>query len=107
LYDAPAPNFSKSQANPNHTYAMLPLVFKTANAVGYTDFIDGLVPDIDLNEDYSNLGTLGEINEPLLAAALNDIFPPPIPVQQRSINFEEISESKADSPSYQIMVAEK
>ena len=107
LYDAPAPNFSKSQANPGHTYAMLPLVFKTANAAGYTDFIDGLVPDIDLNEDYSNLGTLGEIDEPLLATALNDIFPPPIPRQQRSINFEEISESKADSPLYQIMVAEK
>jgi len=38
LYDAPAPNFDRSQANPGHTYAMLPLVFKTANAAGYTDY---------------------------------------------------------------------
>lgn len=75
LYDAPAPNFSRNQANPNHTYAMLPLVFKTANANGNTDFIDGLVPDIALREDYANLGQLGDVNEPLLAEALEDIFP--------------------------------
>lgn len=107
LYDAPAPNFSKSQANPNHTYAMLPLVFKTANAAGYTDFIDGLSPEIELNEDYTNLGTLGEINEPLLEAALNDIFPPPVPRQFRRSSFEEISESKASNILYQIMLAEQ
>ncbi|NND89026.1 MAG: peptidase S41, partial [Flavobacteriaceae bacterium] len=42
LYDAPAPNFSRAEANPGHTYAMLPLVFKTANANGFTDYVDGL-----------------------------------------------------------------
>lgn len=107
LYDAPAPNFSKSQANPGHTYAMLPLVFKTVNAAGYTDYIDGLTPEIELNEDYSNLGTLGEIDEPLLQAALDDIFPPPVPRQYRSRIFEEISESKSTKPLYQIMLAEQ
>jgi C-terminal processing protease CtpA/Prc len=75
LYDAPAPNFSRSQANSNHTYAMLPLVFKTANVLGNTDFIDGLIPDLALREDYSNLGQLGAVDEPLLEEALNDIFP--------------------------------
>ena len=53
---------------------MLPLVFKTSNAVGNTDYDDGLFPDLILNEDYTNLGTLGNINEPLLAAAINDLF---------------------------------
>jgi C-terminal processing protease CtpA/Prc len=75
LYDAPAPNFNRAQANINHSYAMLPLVFKTANAVGNTDYIDGLIPDIEQKENYANLGQLGTITEPLLAETLNQIFP--------------------------------
>ncbi|MBZ0327070.1 MAG: peptidase S41 [Altibacter sp.] len=106
LYDAPAPGFDRSQANPGHTYAMLPLVFKTANANGTTDFVDGLFPDIEVDEDYSNLGTLGNVNEPLLAAALNDIFPAPQPVQNNRLSLKEISESKASSLLYQRMVAD-
>jgi len=106
LYDAPAPNFSRSAANTGHTYAMLPLVFKTANASGVTDFINGLSPDIELAEDYSNLGTLGDVNEPLLAAALNDILRIPLPLRENFNQLKEISESKANSPLYQIMLAE-
>ncbi len=75
LYDAPAPNFNRSQANINHSYAMLPLVFKTANAAGNTDYIDGLIPDIEQKENYANLGQLGTLTEPLLAETLNQIFP--------------------------------
>lgn len=107
LYDAPAPNFSRLEANTGHTYAMLPLVFKTVNSVGFTDFVDGLVPEVALEEDYSNLGTLGDINEPLLAAALNEIIPSPMPQERNNIQFEEISESKAYSPLYQLMIAEQ
>ena len=106
LYDAPAPGFRRNEANSGHTYAMLPLVFKTANAAGVTDFVNGLSPDIELAEDYSNLGTLGDVNEPLLAAAINDILPTPSPVRQSFIQLKEISESKANSPLYQIMLAE-
>lgn len=106
LYDAPAPGFNRSDANPTHTYAMLPLVFKTANANGNTDFIDGLFPDIELREDYSNLGTLGDPSEPLLAAALTDILPSPRPIRRGFTELEEISESKASTPTYQVMVAE-
>lgn len=79
LYDAPAPNFNRSQANTSHTYAMLPLVFKTANAAGNTDYIDGLAPDIQQKENYANLGQLGSITEPLLAETLNQIFPGLLP----------------------------
>jgi len=107
LYDAPAPNFSRNEANPNHTYAMLPLVFKTANSVGTTDFVNGLTPDIALDEDYSNLGTLGNPSEPLFAAALNDILTLPQPLNTGLQGLKEVSESKAGSPLYQIMIAEK
>lgn len=109
LYDAPAPNFNRSEANPDHTYAMLPLVFKTANANGTTDFINGLDPDILLLEDYANLGILGNVNEPLLAAALNDIFPPPGPAPFGGTTraLEEISDSNANSPINERMIAEQ
>ncbi len=107
LYDAPAPNFSRTAANPNHTYAMLPLVFKTVNANGVTDFVDGLDPDIALDEDFANLGVLGNVNEPLLAAALNVIFPTTAPVWPTFNSLEEISDSKANTQLYQVMVAEK
>ncbi|GEQ85982.1 peptidase S41 [Patiriisocius marinistellae] len=106
LYDAPAPTFSRSEANPNHTYAMLPLVFKTANAAGNTDYIDGLSPDITIRENYSNLGILGDITEPLLAEALDDIFFTNRPI----IHFtplEEVSDSNAGSIIDGIMVIDR
>jgi C-terminal processing protease CtpA/Prc len=107
LFDAPAPEFSFNQANPNHTYAMLPLVFKTANANGNTDYIDGLAPDVEVAEDYANLGTLGDVREPLLEACLAEIFP------GRSANraaveiLETVGESKQNSPLHQIMIADQ
>ena len=107
LYDAPAPNFSKSQANPGHSYAMLPLVFKTSNAVGFTDYAEGLFPDIQLKENYTNLGVLGDVNEPLLAAALNDILSIPQPQPRTTIPFNELLENKIQSPIYQLMIAEQ
>jgi C-terminal processing protease CtpA/Prc len=106
LYDAPAPNFSRAEANPGHTYAMLPLVFKTANASGFTDFVDGLVPDFELAEDYSNLGTLGDQTEPLLAAALEIMFPSPGPRSFRNFErLEEVGGSNDFSPINGLMIA--
>ncbi|RLD25509.1 MAG: hypothetical protein DRI70_07020 [Bacteroidetes bacterium] len=107
MYDSP--NFQKSvELNPNHTYAMLPLVFQTANADGFTNFDDGLIPDIDQNENYSNLGMLGDPAEPLLATAIQEITGVPVPgTRLPFISLETLSESKANSLIYQVMVAEK
>tara|TARA_R110002073_G_C9403063_1_gene574743 strand:+ start:1 stop:1350 length:1350 start_codon:yes stop_codon:yes gene_type:complete len=71
VYDSP--NFSRQGANPGHTYALLPLIFKSLNANGVTDYFDGLEPDIVIGEQVRNLGVLGDQNEPLLAAAIADI----------------------------------
>lgn len=71
LYDSD--NYGRDGANPNHTYAMQPLIFKSLNKVGNTDYFNGLKPDIELKESYLNLGVLGDVNETLLAAALADI----------------------------------
>ncbi len=71
VYDSP--NFKRENANPNHTYAIQPLIFKSVNKDGVTDYDDGLIPNVTLSEDLSNLGILGDENEPLLAEALAQI----------------------------------
>jgi len=74
LYDSP--NFGKSGANPGHKYALQPLVLKSLNSVGFTDYFGGFSPDptMELAEDYSNMDVLGGETEPLLALALADII---------------------------------
>lgn len=71
VYDSA--NFNRENANPGHTYAMLPLIYKSLNANGVTDYFNGLEPDITISEQVRNLGVLGDENEPYLAAAISDI----------------------------------
>ena len=59
--------------NPNHKYAMQPIVLKIANSEGFSDYTDGLVPDIMLRESFSNAGILGDEQEPLLKRALDEL----------------------------------
>ncbi|MDC1081257.1 S41 family peptidase [Flavobacteriaceae bacterium] len=59
--------------NPNHTYAMQPIVLKSANSADFSDYGNGLIPDVVLKERSTNLGTLGSTDEPLLALALSQI----------------------------------
>ena len=59
--------------NPNHTYAMQPIVLKSANSADFSDYGNGLIPDVVFKERSTNLGTLGSTDEPLLALALSQI----------------------------------
>jgi len=68
-----SPDFGPNNINPSHNYALLPLV---ANSVNKNDALvppTGLTPNIELNENPANLGILGDIEEPLFAAALEAI----------------------------------
>lgn len=71
IYDSTS--FQKENVNPNHTYAMQPLVANGVNKNDETVPGDGLTPDIELSESPLNYGVLGDANETLLAAALADI----------------------------------
>jgi C-terminal processing protease CtpA/Prc len=71
LYDSR--NFGSNGRNPNHKYAIQPLVLKMANKDGFGDYQNGLAPTITLKEDLGNLLPLGDPNELLLEAALNHI----------------------------------
>ncbi|WP_350288201.1 S41 family peptidase [uncultured Croceitalea sp.] len=59
--------------NPANSWALQPLVGRNENADGFFDYTAGLAPNIVLEEDLANLGVLGDINEPLLARALQEI----------------------------------
>jgi len=63
----------EDQINPDNQWGLQPIVSTVENAAGFSDYVDGLLPDILLPEDIANLGILGDINEPLLAMALQEI----------------------------------
>ncbi len=107
LYDSE--NFTRSGANPDHTYAMQPIVLEEINNVGENDK-DGFDPDILLAEDFENLGTLGDEDEPLLEKALNDITGIGTGTVRNKSSFStltEISNSKAFLPLHNEMYLEK
>lgn len=63
----------KGNVNPNHKWAMQPIVVKITNSEGVTDYVDGLVPDFSIEEDIAGLMPFGDQNETLLKAVLNNI----------------------------------
>lgn len=62
-----------NKINPDVQWAIQPLLGRNENADGFSDFTDGLMPDIELKEDLENLSILGDQNEPLLARAIQEI----------------------------------
>lgn len=102
LYDSP--DFGRDGASQNHTYAIQPLVFKSANAAGRSDYVDGLAPDVKYTERVSELGTLGDPSEPLLQAALDHIQgKAPIAQKRADDNILKVGESGMHSINYQKM----
>jgi len=105
LYDSP--NFNRNDANINHSYAMQPLVLKSVNANGFTDYVNGIEPNIVIGEDFTNLGELGNPNETLLSAALEDVsFGRFAPSSQSGLQTKLIGESGMNQPNYQRMYKE-
>lgn len=72
IYDSPT--FGKEDRNPNHRYAMQPLVLKIVNSVGFGDYQSGLEPTYSVLENIGNLDVLGNSTEPLLNTAINKIL---------------------------------
>ena len=71
IYDSPT--FGKENRNPNHRYAMQPLVLKIVNADDFGDYFNGLIPTYSLKENLADLGVLGTSSEPLLSTAIGRI----------------------------------
>ncbi|WP_299100782.1 S41 family peptidase [uncultured Winogradskyella sp.] len=72
VYDSPG-LFSTDGINLGHTYALQPLIANSTNVNDELVPNTGLIPNIDLSESPTNFGILGDVNEPLLAAAIQNI----------------------------------
>lgn len=71
LYDSP--DFGKTNRNPNHRYAMQPIVLKIVNSEGFGDYQSGIEPTYALKETINTLDVLGNQTEPLLSLAIGKI----------------------------------
>ena len=95
LYDSD--DFNKRGANLNHTYAIQPIIYKTVNKLGESAK-GGFEPQILITEDLGNLGILGDPDEPLLKAAIQDItgiVSKEIP--STKVNYQNIDDSRLNS----------
>jgi carboxyl-terminal processing protease len=94
LYDSKY--FGNQNRNPNHKYAMQPIVLKLANAVGFGDYSRGLIPNYELKEDMGNLGVLGNDTEALLSTAIGKITGTNRMIKQNpAIDFEYFKDVKS------------
>ncbi|MFN4764186.1 S41 family peptidase [Gillisia sp. Q332] len=105
LYDSQ--NFGRENANTTHTYAIQPLVLKSVNSAGVSDYINGLDPDYAISEDYQNLGQLGDPNEPFLKLALDVILGNRVSIPESIEKFKPVGESGMDQLDYQKMYIDK
>ncbi|MEE4115526.1 MAG: S41 family peptidase [Marinilabiliaceae bacterium] len=66
--------YTYSYLNPDHKWAMQPIVLKIANSAGVSDYIGGLEPDVVAYEYIDELKPFGDPDEPLLAATIDYIL---------------------------------
>ena len=90
LYDSE--NFSNQNVNLSHSYALQPLVLKTLNVNGVTDYYNGINPDYEYEERAFDMGQVGDLNEPMLNFTL-DIIDSRISLDLKTELFEYIDDN--------------
>lgn len=65
-----------------HTWGIYLVINKIINALGNTDYVDGFIPDFAVDDDYTT--PLGDMNEPLLAKAIEYLVGVPV---KKSVTF--------------------
>ena len=121
IYDSPT--FGKENRNPNHRYAMQPIVLKIVNANDSGDYFNGLIPTYSLKENLANLGELGSYetkminnnetlisNDPLLDLAFAKITGRPTGITTKKkksvpqIQFNYLGDSKSITNQNQMYI---
>jgi len=59
---------------PKHNWGLVPTVFKYSNAVGFTDFVGGLVPDYFVEDELIGADPFGDLKDPVLNTALQAVL---------------------------------
>lgn len=73
LYDSDSYRRDDNTLNQNHHYAMQPIVLEMVNKLEENNK-NGFIPENYLAENFTNLGQLGDPNEPLFHLAINKIL---------------------------------
>lgn len=77
LYDSPSTGYTSAEEglNPNHTWAMQPIVFDSKNVQHQASPVSGIPADTEVSEIayLENLPPLGSENDPLLGEAISQI----------------------------------
>ncbi|TXE10697.1 peptidase S41 [Gelidibacter salicanalis] len=99
LYDSE--NYDRANANPNHTYAIQPLVAMSINKNDQPVApmgIESALAQFRVREVVNNLGVLGDVNEPFLAIAIADITgsnrPAPSEIDRQLVPLKNTVEAK-------------
>lgn len=71
-------------------WAMIPIVMKYSNVLGYTDFVDGLTPDYSIEDDLISAVPFGDLSDPMLAKAVSLIT-------GQSLSVAQVNEKSASS----------
>ncbi|MGG8497217.1 S41 family peptidase [Tenacibaculum sp. TC6] len=102
LYDSPT-FYSKKDINPNHNWAMQPIVLEIVNKDNQNQK-NGIDPNVEIRENYGDLGILGDVNEPLLKRTIEYITTGSRGgVTVLPFTSEVIDNSKSGSPTYNNM----
>lgn len=103
LYDSDNYHPNHSSLNPNHRYAMQPIVLETVNKLGVNG-VNGFTPQNILNENFANLGQIGNPTEPLFQMAINQILGIPRPINKNNFtSHKTISDSNLGNPHFSNM----
>lgn len=87
--------YSAADSEEINNWGIQPIVLRYANATGVTDFKEGFAPDLEVRDDLLHTFPLGDINESLFAAAIEDITGTPVVSALKS--------SKVLHPEYRII----
>ena len=95
--------------NPDHKWAMQPIVLKSENALGSSDYFNGLYPDFYARENIAELLPFGNQNDPLLSLALAQISgnrkSMAFPVPESQMKYKVFADSKDFDPlNYEMYV---
>ncbi|MBN1388119.1 MAG: hypothetical protein JW965_06705 [Bacteroidales bacterium] len=103
--------------NTSHKWALQPIVLKLTNAdgdpvdVADPNYVNGLPPDFEAAEDYTNLFPFGDENEPLLQATINYILGTKSaraePALVEGIDYKVVADSRDFKPLSREMYLEK
>jgi carboxyl-terminal processing protease len=77
----------------DNKWAMMPIVAKYSNSIGFTDFIDGLSPNYNIDDNVLAAPPLGDISDPLISQAAQMAYGQPAGTGKRKpVEIPELSE---------------